>query len=192
MIDELLVKKFLKGDEKAFEKIVEAYLNRLFKFAYQLTGDSAMAEDIVQESFVKVWKNLAIFDEKKKFSTWIFAITKNTAYDFLKKKKAVPFSAFQIEEGENALEQIEDIAIKSGVEFHRAMDNEKEVRQMLAKLEPHQCTIVLLYHEQGFSLVEIAEILGFSHNTVKSTYRRSILTLKKIFKKDAPEIFPAS
>ena len=99
--DEQLVQQFLAGDEKAFEKLVEKYLKPLYNFIFQLVRDKDTANDITQDVFVKIWKSISSYDSQKKFSTWIFAIAKNTAFDFLKKKKTIPFAAFGNESGKN-------------------------------------------------------------------------------------------
>lgn len=196
--DEKLAADFLGGDEKAFEELVDRYLKPLYNFAFQLTQDQSASQDIVQDVFVKVWKNLARFDGKRKFSTWIFAIAKNTVYDLLKKKKVLPFSAFENAEGENFLESLENKSILSNAEILQKLDNAKEAQQLLDSLSPQLKTILLLHFQQGFSLAEIAEIFGQSSNTVKSQYRRAIFSLRKInfskkFKnKVAPKPFSGS
>jgi RNA polymerase sigma-70 factor (ECF subfamily) len=188
--DSEIVNCFLTGDEKSFEVLVDRYMRPLYNFVFQIVQDRAQAEDIVQEIFVKVWKNLKSFDQNKKFSTWIFAIAKNTSFDFLKKKKSLPFSFFENEDGSNILEYIEDKNILHSEELFLKMDNKKELKSFLKKLSPKERSIISLYYEQGFSLVEIGEIFGSSSNTIKSIYRRSILNLRgKYFaKKSASEI----
>jgi RNA polymerase sigma-70 factor (ECF subfamily) len=177
--DEQLVQQFLAGDEKAFEKLVEKYLKPLYNFIFQLVRDKDTANDITQDVFVKIWKKISLFDEQKKFSTWIFAIAKNTAFDFLKKKKTVPFTAFENENGENFLEFIEDKSIPHSDELLRLIDEKKDVANFLDSLSPQMKTVLLLHHVHGFSLAEISEIMGHSHNTIKSKYRRAIIFLRE-------------
>lgn len=179
--DKQLVENFLGGDEQALEALIERYLKPLYGFVFQFTQDRNTAEDIVQEVFVKVWKNLAKFDQQKKFSTWIFAIAKNAAYDWLKKKKTIPFSVFENLEGENALEFIAEVSNSSSQEVLSQLALKNELKKMLAELPEISRSIVLLHHAQGFSLVEIAEIFGQPKNTIKSQYRRSLLSLRKQF-----------
>ena len=179
--DEKLVENFLKGDESALEMLIDRYLKSLYNFSLQLVGDGQVAEDIVQEVFVKAWKNLTSFDLNKKFSTWIYAIAKNTAYDYLKKKKTIPFSSFENEQGDNALENIEDCAMLHSHELLQRMDDAQAVRKYLSTLSPQAKTILLLHHEQGFSLVEIAQIMGAPANTTKSKYRRAISSLRNLY-----------
>jgi len=179
--DEKLVQNFVEGDDKALAQLIDRYLNPLYNFVFQLTRDGQVAEDIVQETFVKVWKHAGSFDAKKKFSTWIYAIAKNASYDFLKKKKAIPFSAFENEDGSSVWENIEDGASLCAEALLRKMDDVKDAQEFLDTLSPQLKTIFLLHHVQGFSLVEVAEILGSPTNTIKSKYRRALLLLRQQF-----------
>jgi RNA polymerase sigma-70 factor (ECF subfamily) len=198
MTDEQLVQEFLGGNEDSLEKLVEKYLKPIYNFTYQLTRDNGASQDITQDVFVKVWKNINSFDETKKFSTWLYAIAKNTTYDFLKKKKTIPFSAFENVDGFNILENIEDETILHSNALLQRIDNIKDAEEFLDTLSPQLKTILLLHHQQGFSLVEIAEIMGNPTNTIKSKYRRAILSLRGLYSskstknKIAPETFPAS
>lgn len=193
MTDEQLVGKFLDGDQQALKDIIEKYLKPIYNFIFQLTKDSSASEDIVQDVFVKVWSNLESFEKEKKFSTWLYAIARNTAYDYLKKKKTLVFSVFENGEGFNILENIEDETILHSNALFQRIDNANEAEKYLNSLSPQLKTILLLHHQQGFSLVEIAEILGASNNTIKSKYRRALIFLKKSASSDvAPKIFPTS
>lgn len=178
MTDEKLVQDFIAGDQQALEVLVEKYLKPIYNFTYQLTQDRDAAEDITQDVFVKCWKNISSFDGEKKFSTWLYAIAKNTALDWLKKKKAVPFAFFERIDGSNMLEHIEDEASFSADEILNLIDARKDLSELLASLPFQAQTILLLCHMQGFSLVEIAQIMGQSVNTVKSQYRRAIIRLR--------------
>jgi RNA polymerase sigma-70 factor, ECF subfamily len=177
--DKQLVLNFRLGDEQAFEILVDRYLKPLYRFVFQFTQNEQVAEDIVQETFVKVWKSLAKFDENKKFSTWLYAIAKNTALDWLKKKKTLPFSVFESADGSNFLEMFEDQTAPMALELWQKMDNAQEAEQFLNSLSPQLRTLLLLHYKEGFSLVEIAEIFGKPVNTIKSQTRRAIIFLRK-------------
>ena len=178
MTDEKLVQDFLSGDQEALEALVEKYLKPIYNFTYQLTRDTGATEDITQDVFVKMWQNISSFDQQKKFSTWLYAIAKNTALDWLKKKKAIPFTFFERIDGSSMLEYIEDDSNVSADEILKLIDASTDVSELLTLLPLHAQTILLLHHAQGFSLVEIAQIMGQSINTIKSQYRRSIIQLR--------------
>ncbi len=83
--DKQLVQKFLDGSDEAFEELVGRYLKPIYNFLYQFTKDPDSLDDLTQETFIKVWRNIRKFDRSKNFRVWIYAIAKNKAYDFLKK-----------------------------------------------------------------------------------------------------------
>lgn len=176
--DNQLVKNFLEGDDSAFELLVSKYLKPIYNFLYQFTSDLSALDDITQETFIKVWKNVRRFDQNKSFKTWIFTIAKNTAYDYLKKKKAVPFSFFENSEGNNVLENISaDVILPD--EFLANLDSAKDFEEKLKKIQGHYRIILLLHYKDDFSLAEIAEILGKPYNTIKSQHQRALKSLKK-------------
>ena len=173
-----LIEKILSGDEEAFAEIVKIYLDQIYNFVFRLAGDRDAAEDITQETFVKAWKNLKRFDQSRNFKTWIFTIAKNTTYDWLKKKKEIPFSSFTDDEGESWLENVADENILSD-EILARKDIAEEFDAILQKIPPHYRAILLLHYKEDFSLHEIAEILGEPYNTIKSRHQRGLGRLKK-------------
>src|SRR3989344_5288766 len=104
-VDRELIADYFEGDEKALEELFGRYFRQIYAFLYRYAGNAQDAEDIAQETFLKAWRNLKKFDVNKSFKTWLFAIGKNTAIDFLKKKRALVFSDFE-NAGENALVKI--------------------------------------------------------------------------------------
>lgn len=178
--DNKAIENYLGGDRGVLNKLIKKYLKPVYDFTFQLVQDRSIAEDIVQETFVKAWKNLRRFDKSKNFKTWLFTIAKNTAFDYLKKKKAIPFSKFINEIGNNKLENIKD----EELELEKILEQEEIAEKLEAKLEqiPEQYKIILLLHyKDNFSLQEIAEILGAPYNTVKSRHTRALQALKKEF-----------
>src|ERR1700761_954795 len=102
--DEELIAAYLSGEEAAFGELTQRHLRQVYSFALRLVGDSAAAEDISQETFLKAWKSLQKYDESSsKFKTWLLRIARNTAIDYLRKKKHVPLSYFENNTGGNVL-----------------------------------------------------------------------------------------
>jgi RNA polymerase sigma-70 factor, ECF subfamily len=177
--DEQLILDYLNGDDSAFEELLKRYLKPIYNFLYQLTGNTAQAEDLTQETFVKAWKNIRKFDKAKSFKTWIFTIAKNTAFDYFKKKKTIPFSYFEDLEGNNKLEEISEEAVLLD-EIMERRDLAEKLESMLRKI-PEQYSIILrLHYKEDFSLGEIAEILGKPYNTIKTYHQRALTRLKKV------------
>lgn len=178
-MDETLLARYLAGDEKAFEELLERHLGGVYSFVAQYVGSAEEAEDITQEAFFKVWKNLKKFDPKKaSFKTWCMRIVRNSAVDFLRKKKSVPFSQFENEEGENLLEEGLAAPEPSAEEDFLKREQAQVVQHAIQHLPLHQREILLLYLQNDMTFVEIGRTLDASVNTVKSRYRRALLALK--------------
>ena len=180
--DRKSIAKILDGDDAAFSELVERYLKPIYNFLFTLTRDQSALDDLTQVTFIKAWKNISSFDQSKSFKTWLFTIAKNTAYDYLKKKKTVPFSAFADEEGRNVLEEInEDKPLPDEI-LERA-DLSAEIEKKLEEIPAPYRTILLLHYKDDFSLQEISQILGHPYNTIKSQHNRALQVLKKTFDK---------
>jgi len=178
--DKKLIKQYLHGDEKSLGFLIKRYLRPIYNFAYRYVGDVASAEDITQEVFVKVWKNLKKFNQQKKFKTWIFCLAKNTAIDFLRKKKAIPFSKFEDAAGNNFLtENLADNALLPEAILEQ-QDLAVVLSVALKKLTSKCRTMLSLRYNDHFTFREIANQFGEPLNTVKSRYRRALIALKQI------------
>jgi len=178
--DQKLITDYLRGDEKSLEILIRRYLKPIYSFVYRYVGDEQETEDITQEVFVKMWRNLKKFDKNKKFQTWIFSIAKNASLGFLKKKKTTPFSSFENEEGENPLPEIvADSAPLPDKLFERA-DVEEMLNTAMKQLVPQYRIVLFLRYNDHFTFREIAETLGEPLHTVKSRHRRAIVRLKKL------------
>ncbi|MDP3883249.1 MAG: RNA polymerase sigma factor [Candidatus Staskawiczbacteria bacterium] len=174
--DKKLIQQYLKGDEASFEILVKRYLKPIYGFVYKNIGSAADAEDVTQQVFVKVWKNIKKFDQKKALKPWIFQIAKNTSIDFLRKKKTVPFSRFENEKGQNTfVDNIEAPAIN----LIDALNNRQVLALAMQTLSPKEQKTITLRHNYGLSFKEIAEAFEESINTVKSRYRRTVSALRE-------------
>ncbi|RJQ31850.1 MAG: RNA polymerase sigma factor [Actinobacteria bacterium] len=170
--DELLAANYLDGDDEALKILIERHLRLVYNFIYQLTKDTASLDDLTQETFIKVWRNLASFDQDKSFKAWIFTIAKNTTYDFLKKKKSVPFSALQDDE-EAKLEAVVDKELLPQ-ELVEGQELADEFEKKINELPIHYRIILLLHYKYDFSLSEIASVMEEPYNTIKSRHQRAL------------------
>ena len=175
--DQQLIKNYLKGDEKSLEILIKHYLKPIYYFSYRNVNNQQEAEDITQETFVKAWRNL------KKFKTWIFTIAKNTAIDFLRKKKNIAFTDLENKDHENNF--IESLADPSPLplEIFERKQLSQTVARAIKKLSPLARITILLRYNEHFTFQEITQILNKPINTVKSWHYRAILRLKKILTK---------
>lgn len=173
--DTELIQKYLKGDEKSLEILVAKYLKPVYSFIYKNVGNANDAEDISQEVFVKVWKNIKKFDQKKNFKPWLFQIAKNASIDYLRKKKSIPFSRFENEKGQNVL--LESMVAKP-LNLIEKFSDKRTLSVAMENLTSKEQKIIQMRHEQGMSFKEIAETFQESINTVKSRYRRTLANMK--------------
>jgi RNA polymerase sigma-70 factor, ECF subfamily len=182
--DEQLIKEYLAGDEKALESLVAHYLNGIYNFSFRLSRDASQAEDITQEVFIKVWKNLKKFDREKSFKAWIFRIARNTAIDYLRRKKIFVFSDLENDESENSIiNNIPDPMPLPDKIFDR-QNLKEELDIAIKKLPSIYQTIVILHGLEELSFQEISEVLSEPLNTVKSRYLRALSKLRSIMIND--------
>jgi len=180
--DEQLIIRFLKGDEESLEILIKRYLKPIYSFAFRFVGNSQEAQDLTQEVFVKVWRNLKRFDQNKKFKTWIFAITKNACLDWRKKKRAIPFSELEhVDDGKSFIENIPDTHLLPN-ELLERIDVANFLNKALEKLSTKYRMVLLLRYNDHFTFREIAEILGESIDTIKSRHRRGIAVLRELLR----------
>jgi len=186
LTDAKLVVDYLAGDEGAMNILVGRYLKPIYSFAYRLTGNAEEAEDIAQEAFVKVWKNLKKYKPEQSFGAWLYGITRNTAIDWMRKKKHVPFSEFERIDGSNAL--FDTLADAGPTPDETAITSEEGASVAVAArtLTPDQQTVISLHYGQGFTFAEIGRLLSKSLNTVKSQNLRALVALRRLLNKAPP------
>jgi RNA polymerase sigma-70 factor (ECF subfamily) len=177
--DKQLISDFLAGDEKSFELLVKQYLRPIYSFAYRYVNNAQDAEDITQDVFVKAWRHIKKFNQEKSFKTWIFSIAKNTCIDFLRKKKTIPFSRFEKENGENIL--LETLVDSSPLpdELLERKGIGEMLKKVMESLSPKYRMVVFLRYNDHFTFREIAEIFDEPLHTIKSRHRRALILLKK-------------
>ena len=185
--DEEIIIEYLNGDKNAFTEIVNRYLKPIYNFTYRFVGNEKNAEDISQEVFLKVWKNIKRFDLEKSFKTWIFSIAKNTSIDYLRKRKDVPISAFDSEDGGNFIEDNLKDGELSANEIFALAQNKKQVEKVITKLSMIQKEVIVLKYMNEMSLTEVAIVLDIPVNTAKSHHRRALEKMKDMLK-NAPEL----
>lgn len=185
MIDEKkLISMAKNGDKKAFEEIIGLYEKKVFSTIYYMVKNENEVEDIAQEVFVKIYKNLKNFKEESSLYTWIYRITINVCIDELKKRRNIIYLDEKIETSDGEMEmQLEDEA--KGPE-HLAEDYElkQKLTDCIRKLPIDQRTMIVLRDIKGFTYMEIAEMTKINLGTVKSKISRARASLKQILEAD--------
>jgi RNA polymerase sigma-70 factor (ECF subfamily) len=174
--DERLMLRFQGGDARAFEALVRRHRTPVFSFLLRLTGDRGRAEDLCQEAFLKVVKAAAGWEERARFSTWLYAIARNLAVDESRRmafRRADPLDAPERRGAEPASDD-------PGPD--RAADAalvRPKLEAALAALPPEQREVFLLREHAGLRFSEIAEVTGTPENTVKSRMRYALEALRE-------------
>lgn len=177
--DKQLIAEYLDGDEKSLNTLVDRYLLNVYNFALRLVGDRAAAEDITQESFIKAWKSIRGFKQGSSFQTWLFVITRNTAVDWLRKKKELTFSALEKEDGSNLIiETVADQGLSPDSALAQAEDT-RLVQSILIELDPKYREVLTLRYSSELTFEQIGQILKKPLHTVKSQHHRAMIALRR-------------
>jgi RNA polymerase sigma-70 factor (ECF subfamily) len=174
--DSGVVAAHLAGDRLAFGELVERYQNRLLNFIYRTTGDRERAEDLVQETFIRVYRHLHRFDQTKKFSTWIYTISSNLAKNELRNRSRNPLVLFQtlMKNRDNDTRPLEweDNTYRPD-DLFRKRHLKSQVDAAVDQLPEHHRTVFILREMEGKTYEEIAEITATNLGTVKSRLNRA-------------------
>lgn len=177
--DEQLIDEYLDGKERALETLVDRHLTNVYNFSLKLVNDSQVANDITQESFIKAWKNIRGFKRGSAFQTWLLAITRNVAIDWLRTRKEVVFSAFENERGENIFtDTLADNILMPDELLARAQDAHF-VEMLLEELDPLYRDVLKLRYSSNMTFEEIGKLLKRPLHTVKSQHRRALIALRR-------------
>ncbi len=179
MTDQELVALALAGDDKSFDFLIKRYLKLVYSVTSQYIEDRDEKEDIIQEIFVKIWKNLKKYDPNKKISNWIWEISKNTSLDYLKKKKAIAFSDYEFMFGKKIEDQFADHN-QSQIKIIENKEMASHLAVAMASLDSTAQKAIAWRHKKELSFKEISSQENKPINTVKSQYRRAIQKLKKL------------
>ena len=174
--DSGVVAAHLAGDRLAFGELVERYQNRLLNFIYRTTGDRERAEDLVQETFIRVYRHLHRFDQTKKFSTWIYTISSNLAKNELRNRSRNPLVLFQTlmknRDADTRPLEWEDNTYRPD-DLFRKRHLKSQVDAAVDQLPEHHRTVFILREMEGKTYEEIADITATNLGTVKSRLNRA-------------------
>ena len=176
---------FRAGDARAFEVLVRRHRNAVFNFILRFTTQQARAEDVLQETWLKVVRSAPEYETKAKFTTWLYTIARNLCVDSARKESyrqaaslEAPASAAEGEEGRPLGEALPD----GGASPERGAHNARVrplLERALAGLPEEQREVFILREYSGIPFKEIAEVTGVSENTVKSRMRYALEGLRR-------------
>ena len=179
--DSELISQYRSGNESAFECLVDKYKSRVYTTIYLIVKDKGVAEDLLQDVFVKVIQTLNSdgYNEEGKFQPWLMRIAHNLAIDYFRKCKRYP--TIIMEDGEslfNTLKFAEDT-----VEDQRVKEDTLEmVRKLIDELPESQKQVLVMRHYMDLSFQEIADQTGVSINTALGRMRYALINMRKKMK----------
>lgn len=171
--EDVLVSRLFKKDQLAFSYLYDNYAPALNGVIYRIVQDEAASEDVLQETFLKIWNNFSQYDKTKgKLFTWIVNIARNLAIDYTRSK------SFR-----NQQKNLEVDKIVGFIDSRRsAFFNPDQIglKGMLNKLKPEQREILDLVYFNGYTQAEVAGQLGIPLGTVKTKIRMALIQLRSI------------
>jgi RNA polymerase sigma-70 factor (ECF subfamily) len=179
--DAALIRRCQRGDVEAMNELIQAYQKHVFNLAFRLSGNYDDAQDIAQEAFIRVFNSINSFRGEANFSTWIYRIVTNVFLDERKKQRVRDHGSLDeyLElEDSSVARQIEDPSPGPEASVEQRERNEV-VGQAVLALPENQRVMIALYHFQGRSYEEIADVMQLPIGTVKSRLNRARLALKE-------------
>ncbi len=183
--DEKLVEKIRSEDSELFAEIVGRYQQKLYRYLRYLTNRPSEAEDILQDVFIKAYRNLLGFNTKKKFSSWIYRIAHNEGVNFIKKLNRRKEISLQ---GSGKIDSIPDGKNNSLLDNQERKEIQKKVKECLDELETRYREPLILYYLEDKNYREISDILRTSTNSVGTLIFRGKRVLKAICQKKGGDL----
>lgn len=176
--DQEVVAKSREGDETAYRELIRRYERPVFSLIFRMVRDREIAEDLSQETFIKVLNAISTYRPEFKFSSWVFKIANNTAIDHLRRRE---LDTLSLEGSPHAAtpEAMEATALQLGTGVASPLDDVAsrelggEIEAAINRLRPEYRSCILLRHVEGRAYEEIADILGLPLGTVKTYIHRA-------------------
>jgi RNA polymerase sigma-70 factor (ECF subfamily) len=171
-----LIRRCQGGDKEAFRMLVEQYRSILFGTAYLMIRNRGLAEDVVQEALIQMWKHLPSLRLHSSFKAWLVRIVVNEAKQQFRKKQVPTVPLEQASEVETDSDEVEMTLIQG--------EERQQLRQALEKLPPEQRESLVLRYFSEFTVPEIAAVTGQREGTIKSRLSRGLERLSEILRND--------
>ena len=177
--DRALIKQYIQGNEACLEMLINKHKNKVFTTIILIVNDQYIAEDLFQETFIKVIKTFKSgkYNEEGKFLPWVVRIARNLAIDHFRKSKRMPKITSQ--DGEDIFRTIE-IGENNREDEYIQNQRDNTVRQIINMLPPEQKEVLVLRHYGDLSFKEIADLTGVSINTALGRMRYALNNMRKI------------
>jgi RNA polymerase sigma-70 factor, ECF subfamily len=168
------------GDDSAFRRLVERHSRAVFQLAFRMTGSEPDAEDIVQDTFLKAYRELRRFESRSSFGTWLHRITVNCSYDLLRKRprqQAEPLDAEDGDGGPAFVVEADAVSRPDRVAFSGEV--QERVREAMNQLSPAERSAFVLRHLEGRTIEEIGSMLGLQVSATKHSIFRAVQKMRR-------------
>jgi RNA polymerase sigma factor (sigma-70 family) len=184
--DSELVTLYIRGNEKAFEKLVQRHKSRIYTTIYLIVKDQYVAEDLLQDTFIKAVDTIKSgrYNDEGKFLPWIIRIAHNLAIDYFRRDKRYPNVVF--EDGSSVFNTL-DFSEDSVESIQIRQETHEQLREMIQRLPDVQKQVLIMRHYEDMSFQEIADATGVSINTALGRMRYALINLRKQFNQRAPQ-----
>ena len=178
--DAEIVRRCREGDEKAYRELVARYQRQVYSLALRMVRQAQDAEDLTQETFVRMFRAIDRYDPTRPFGAWLFTIASRLAIDHIRRGKVKTISLQWREAGsdEERTLDVEDTTLRPD-ELAAHAEEEQRTQDLIDLLPPHYRIVVVLRHQQDLSYEEIAEMLNLPLGTVKARIHRARALLKR-------------
>jgi RNA polymerase sigma-70 factor, ECF subfamily len=176
--DVSLVTRAQAGDTDAFRVLVERHTRSVFRLAFRLTGKEQDADEVVQESFIKAYRQLHRFESRASFSTWLYRITANCAVDLLRSRPRGHESLDGVTVDGEPMGEIATAAAPGADRLVFSGQVQQRMRDALARLSERERTAFLLRHIEGLSIEEISQHLKLKTNATKHSIFRAVRKMR--------------
>lgn len=166
-----IIEQAARGDQAAFRQLVLEHSRRVYQLAYRLTMDEAAAEDVAQETFIKVYRKLPGFKQASSLRTWLHRITVNTAMDYLRRRSRQEVSLAP----DDLPPAVEADAALCALEQHEVRER---TASLLRQLSPMERSALSLRHFEGYSIREICAALHIGESACKQAIFRAVKKLR--------------
>lgn len=175
-----LVRQAQAGDEMAFRKIVEQHQSKVFSIIYGILRNRNDSEDIAQQVFAKIYFSLKGFDFRSSLITWVYKITVNECYDYLRKKK-VRKLVYESDMGEDDQRSMENsqLAVETRAPIDRRTEKRDYLMKLLSNVSEEERMLLIQKEVEGLTVEELSEQTGINENTIKVKLFRARQKLQK-------------
>lgn len=179
--DAAAIARAQSGDSDAFRTLVERHGRNVFRLAFRMTGNETDAEDIVQETFLRAFKQIQRYESRSSFGTWLYRIAANCSLDLIRVRKTRNEATGPLPASEEEFDLMQNLASDAPGPDRLAVSREVQRRMAsaMAELSRQERTAFVLRHFEGQSIEQISGILGVGGNAAKHSIFRAVQKLRR-------------